>query len=281
MPITRISSFLSVLLLIPGFTGNLAIAEGPPPQAPAHQPSPLTISPPISQKGRGHVAAVAFSPDGKVLATGNGEGLVRFYDPVTARERAPSWDAATIEGVKSLAYSPDGKTLAVGVYTRGVMLLDVATREPRLTLRVPPRPRPLGPPGVQSLTAMAYSPDGKALAGANAEGQVAVWDVMTGRVLALMTGPIIPPTPPIPGVNLPGRPARVTGLTYCPDGRSLATMGHEKVVRVWDPADGRERFAVPGAYPAYSPDGSVLAIGAYRDAAGRGSVALLDPPRVE
>jgi WD40 repeat protein len=267
--------------LIPGVTegrAGAAVPPSPPPgDPPREQNGPPAISPPISNRGRGGIEAVAFSPDGKTLASGNGEGVVRFYDPATGRERAPAWDAGTAEGINALAYSPDGKALAVGIFTEGVRLLDVATRASRLTLRVPQPARPLGPRDQQSLTALAYAPDGATLAGATAEGRVAVWDVTTGRLLALMVGPVIPPARSIPGVNNPGRPAWVTGLVYAPDGKSLATMGHEKVVRVWDPAAGRERFTVAAAYPAYSPDGKALAVGSSGDGTGAGAVALLDP----
>jgi WD40 repeat protein len=90
-----------------------------------------------------------------------------------------------------------------------------------------------------------------------------------------MTGPAIRPLRPRrDGTYGPGRPAWVTGLAYAPDGRSLATTGHEKVVRVWDPETGRERFTVPASDPAYSPDRTTLAVGSR--AGEGGSVALLD-----
>jgi WD40 repeat protein len=265
--------------LIPGVTEGPAGATGTPSRPsgnpPRPQNQPPAIAPPISDRGRAGIPAAAFSPDGKTLATGNDEGVIRFYDPARARERTEAWDARNAEGINNLAYSPDGSTLAVGIFTEGVRLLDVATRISRLTLQVPQPARPLGPRNQQSLTALAYAPDGATLAGATANGQVAVWDVMTGRLLNLMVGPVIPPVHSIPGVNNPGRPAWVTRLVYAPDGKSLATMGHEKVVRVWDPAAGRVRFTVTASYPAYSPDGKTLAVGSY--AAAAGSVALLDP----
>ena len=279
----RLMTTLVVVLTLffPAVTDGRAEAVGPPSpphgDPPREAKGPPAIAPPSSRRGRGSIDAVTFSPDGKTLASGNGEGVVRFYDPANGRERAPAWDAKTIEGINVLAYSPDGKTLAVGIFTEGVRLLDVATRAPRFTLRVPPPARPLGPPGLQTLTALAYSPDGATLAGATANGQVAVWDVTTGRLLTLMVGPVIPPKRTIPGVHNPGRPAWLSGLVYAPDGKSLATMGHENVVRVWDPAAGQERFTVLASYPAYSPDGKALAVGSHGDRSGPGAAAMLDP----
>jgi WD40 repeat protein len=269
----RLMIALAAITATPGgLTGTGGKAEVPKPVQ-----RPIIIWPPSLNGKRGAIQAFAFTPDGKALAVANAEGLVRFYDPATARERAPALDLKTKLGdaVEALAYSPDGRTLAVGLYTEGARLLDVATRATRRTLLVPPPGRPRGPRGLQSLTALAFSPDGKALAGATSDGQVAVWDVATGNVQRLMVGPIIPPVRPTPGVNLPGRPAWVTGLAYAPDGRSLVTTGHERVVRVWDPDTGRERFTAPGSYPAYSPDGTTVAVGAYGGLGG--SIALLDP----
>lgn len=234
------------------------------------------IRPPSLSGERGAIEAVAFAPDGKTLAVANGEGIIRFYDPATALERSPVLNLRARPGdtVQVLTYSPDGATLAVGLYTEGARLIDVGTRATRRTLLVPPAVRPLGPRGVQSLTALAYSPDGNALAGATSDGQVAVWDAADGTLRRVMVGPVIPPRRAgADGKFGPGRPAWLSGLAYSPDGRSLATMGHEKVIRVWDPKTGREKFTVPGAYAVYSPDGTTLAVASY--GAG-GSVGLLD-----
>ena len=60
-----------------------------------------------------YVAALAFQPDGKVLAAGDYNGLVRFWDTSTGREIGRPLPQGEI--VLSLAYSPDGKMLAVGL----------------------------------------------------------------------------------------------------------------------------------------------------------------------
>ena len=76
---------------------------------------------------------MAFSPDGKTLATDDGEGSVRLWDIATARQIGPSSQGrrpprrGAIDGITSVAFSPDGKTLAAGDFDGPVRLWDVAT----------------------------------------------------------------------------------------------------------------------------------------------------------
>ena len=80
-----------------------------------------------------YVAALAFQPDGKVLAAGDYNGLVRFWDTSTGKEIGRPLPQGEI--VLSLAYSPDGKMLAVGLADDhtgkpGIRLWDTETRQP-------------------------------------------------------------------------------------------------------------------------------------------------------
>ncbi|WP_229854106.1 nSTAND1 domain-containing NTPase [Streptomyces filipinensis] len=227
----------------------------------------------------GAVTSVAFSPDGRTLATSveGRDGAVRLWDTGTGRlERSltghPAW-------VWAMTFSPDGRTLATAALDHGVQLWSPATGRLRTGLPGPRDAfslafspdghtlatagddrgvelwdtasahlrRTLGPPTSEMLS-VAYSPDGRTLATGGKGHELKLWDPVSGRLRR----------------SLPAQPSGVSSVAFSPDGRTLATAGPDRTVRLWDPADGRLRTGLPGpaddtAPLAFSPDGRTLA----------------------
>ncbi|MEV0385734.1 hypothetical protein [Nonomuraea sp. NPDC050643] len=195
-------------------------------------------TPPRILRGhRGFVFNVAFSPDGRRLASTADDG-VRIWDLAAPRRTVLLADHhGPAYGV---AFSPDGSRLATSGFKDGtVRVRDLARpHKPLAVLR--------DKPGTQGH--LTFSPDGTRLAGTGADGRVRLWD----------------PTGKRDTVVLPLHDGSVLGLAFSPDGRMLASSGQDGAVKLAGLAGTANPIVLRGHRGevwsvAFSPDGRHLA----------------------
>jgi len=230
----------------------------------------------------GLVTSLAFTPDGKLLASASDDLSILIWD-TTTWEQVSTPLLGHQEGsacemyytrlcpgqINSLAFNPDGSLLASAGRDMTVRLWDPSTGEP------------IGEPltGHEDwVSHVAFSPDGSFLASASWDGTLRLWDPSSGVPI---------------GTPFSGHEAPVNTLAFSPDGSILASGGWDNTIILWDPQTGEQIHTITTLQGmdwewydiiwevAFSPDGKMLAsttCGGRNDGICMGSlIELWDP----
>jgi len=223
---------------------------------------------PASPTSSGSADVIAFSPNGKVIATGDSDGTLRLWDMATrqpVRTVHVTSSSSVNPAIGGVAFSPNGKTLVTADGDRTVDLWDLGSGRLLSSTQPPDSDSTANP------TDAAISPNGNLLAVPYVNGQVWLWNAATGQVVRVINADYQA------GNVSVGGGYNVWAVAFSPDGRLLATADGDWNTRVWNVATGHLLFTLKASQPsddgvggvAFSPDGKTLAT-----ADGSGAVQL-------
>ena len=181
-------------------------------------------------KLKGAVGALTFSPDSQTLAAGHHD-LAEFWNVASGQSTGKH---NCYKYIKSLAFSPNGSTLAAGCEGR-VQFLDAPSSKLQFEIMMKDG----------SVTAVAFSPDGKALIAGSQRDSLKLWDLETKLARHALSG----------------HTGGLTDVAFSRDGMRIVSVCSDGIVKQWDADTGAERGQLPtvGPVSAFSTDGTRLA----------------------
>jgi WD40 repeat protein len=172
----------------------------------------------VGEKNKGRAmrsaSSVAWSPDGKYLATSGAE-TIRIWNISTRLGEYVLRDSNSTGHVPlEMAWSPDGKYIASGSSNGEIVIWKAESRKKLFVLK--------GHSAV--ISSVAWSPDGNSLVSSSYDKTVRLWDTVTGNEVQVFKG----------------HTEYVQTATWSPDGKKLASGGNDGTVRFWDIESGKE-----------------------------------------
>ncbi|KAI9714870.1 MAG: general transcription repressor [Bogoriella megaspora] len=174
----------------------------------------------LPQDGDLYIRSVCFSPDGRYLATGAEDKIIRVWD-IASRTIRHQFQGHE-QDIYSLDFARNGKIIASGSGDRSVRLWDLENNSQALQLSIE-----------DGVTTVALSPDSRYVAAGSLDKSVRVWDTASGFLVERLEGE-------------PGHKDSVYSVAFSPSGRELVSGSLDKTIKMWELSNPR----MPGQGPS-------------------------------